>query len=150
MGFDWLPAKNYKRHYICLNCQKGLKRASKEDMKHPVDDDFSNLMNDYYATTSQTDIVKYINAAYEKIKVSCPQCKNAMKQVHYDFEVPSQRDTKSWKHLREIVQTTIDYETYIHWHRIQLQRTASNTEKYTLLIQNLEKLKKTLKVIITS
>jgi hypothetical protein len=141
MGFEWLPAKNYKRHYICLKCQKGFKRASKEDMKHPVNDDFSNLMNDYYAATSQTAIVTYINAAYEKIKVSCPQCKNEMKQVHYDFEVPSLRDTKSWKHLRATLQTTIDYETYIHWHRIQLQETPPNTSEYKLLTLNLEKLK---------
>ncbi|MBC8753512.1 hypothetical protein H2O64_02440 [Kordia sp. YSTF-M3] len=142
MGFEWLPAKNYKRHYICLKCQKGFKRASKEDIKNPVDDDFSNLMSDYYEATSQIDIVKYINAAYEKIKVSCPQCKNAMKQVHYDFEVPALRDNKSWKNLRATLLTTIDYETYIHWHRIQLQETPPNTSTYQLLTQNLEKLSK--------
>lgn len=142
MGFDWLPAKNYKRHYICLHCQKGFKRASTKDMKNPVHDDFSNLMNVYYEATPQTDIVKYINTAYEKIKVTCPECKNAMKQVHYNFEVPSQRDTKSWKHLRETVQTQIDYETYIHWHCMQLQKMSPNTPIYTLLKQNVETLEK--------
>ncbi|QHI38577.1 hypothetical protein IMCC3317_39710 [Kordia antarctica] len=140
MGFEWLPTKNYKRHYICLKCQKGFKRASKEDMKNPVNDDFSNLINEYYETASKTDIVKYINARHQKIKVSCPQCKNAMLQVHYDFEVPSQRDTKSWKHLRETLQTTIDYETYMQWHRIKLQETPPNTPEYKLLKLNLEKL----------
>jgi hypothetical protein len=103
MSFEWLPAKNYKRHYICLKYQKGFKRASKEDMKNPVNDDFSNLMNDYYETTSQIAIIKYINATHEKIKIRCPQCKNAMKQVHYNFEVPSLRDDKSWKQLRAIL-----------------------------------------------
>jgi hypothetical protein len=142
MGFDWLPAKNYKRHYICLKCQKGFKRASKEDMKNTVNDDFSNLMNDYYETTPQTDIVKYINATHQKIKVSCPQCKNEMLQVHYNFEVPSLRDTKSWKKLQATLQTTIDYETYMQWHRIKLLETTSNTSEYKLLKQNLEKLEK--------
>jgi len=143
MGFEWLPAKNYKRHYICLKCQKGFKRASKKDMKNPLNHDLSNLMEDYYDANSHIYILKYIKLAHQYIKVSCPECSNEMKQVHYDFEVPSQRDMKSWKELQATLQTTINYKTYIQWHLIKLQETTPNTTEYKLLKQNLEKLKKT-------
>ena len=101
MGFEWLTPKNYKRHYICLECQKGFKRSSKEDMKNPVSEDFSNLMNEYYHSATHQDIVKYINAKYKTLEVVCPNCQNKMLQVHYVFEVPSKRDDKSWKLLRK-------------------------------------------------
>lgn len=144
MGFDWLPAKNYKRHYICLECKKGFKRPSKKDMKNPVDSDLSNLMEDYYSSENTQDIVQYITEAYQKLNVVCPNCSNPMLQVHYNFEVSPQRDYKAWKKLRENLssKTTISYKYYVHWHKLQLQEVNKNSEKYNLLKQNLEKLKK--------
>lgn len=143
MGFDWIAAKNYKRHYICLKCQKGFKRSSKEDMKHPKSTDFSNLMNEYYESDTQQDILKYIEGRFEALKVVCPNCKNSMLQVHYNFEVPPQRDNKSWKNLQKTMSSkvVIPYDTYIEWHRLALKKVATNTDKYKLLQQNLAKLK---------
>ena len=144
MGFDWLAPKNYKRHYICLSCQKGFKRASEEDMKHPKSTDFSSLMDEYYESDTKQDIVKYINGKYQEIKVVCPNCRNSMIQVHYNFEVPPQRDNKSWKNLQKKMSSkmVIPYNIYIEWHRLELEKVTVNSEKYNLLKQNLAKLKK--------
>jgi predicted nucleic acid-binding protein len=142
MGFDWLAAKNYKRHYICLNCQKGFKRASEEDMKHSETHDFSDLMTEYYAATTKQDIVKYIQAAHQKMNVICPNCQALMLQVHYNFEVPRQRDTKSWKVLQKTMssETIIKYDTYIEWHRLELQKVVANSVEFELLKGNFVKL----------
>ncbi len=144
MGFEWIPLKNYKRHYICLKCQKGFKRASEEDRKHSKSKDLSNLMNEYYASGSQQDIVKFINASYQKMKVVCPNCRNFMLQVHYDFEVPSQRDNKSWKRLNRTMssKTILNYEIYIQWHRLEIQKVVANSVEFKNLKQNLVKLEK--------
>ena len=144
MGFDWLAPKNYKRHYICLDCQKGFKRPSKKDMKHDISEDFSNLMNEYYESEIQQDIVQYIINAYQKIKVTCPNCQSEMIQVHYNFEVPPLRDNKSWKKLRETLsgKMKINYATYMEWHRLELKKVEKNSTKYKILQQNIEKLKK--------
>lgn len=142
MGFEWVPLKNYKRHFICLKCQKGFKRSSEKDMKHPVSTDLSNLMNEYYTSASKQDIVKYIEAAYQKLKIVCPNCRNQMVQVHYDFEVPSQRDNRSWKSLRETMssKTAINYPSYIQWHHSALGKAAVGSDEFKLLKHNLEKL----------
>ena len=144
MGFEWLSPKNYKRHFICLKCQKGFKRPSERDMKHSESKDFSNLMNDYYSYETQQDIVKYIMAAHQKLKVVCPNCQNQMLQVHYDFEVPPLRDSKSWKSLQKTMlpKTIIDYETYIHWHRLELKKVAAGSVEFKMREQNLVKLEK--------
>jgi len=144
MGFDWIAPKNYKRHYICLKCQKGFKRPSVQDMKYAKFTDFSNLMNEYYDSDTKQDIIKYINGRFEELKVVCPNCQNNMLQVHYNFEVPSQRDSKSWKKLQQTLSSkmVISYDTYIEWHRLALEKVAVNSEKYKLLQQNLAKLKK--------
>ena len=146
MGFDWLSPKNYKRHYICLKCQKGFKRPSKQDMKYSKSTDFSNLMNEYYTSDTKQDIVKYIDARFETLKVICPNCRNKMLQVHYNFEVPPQRDNKSWKNLRETMSSkrTIPYDTYIEWHRLELAKVVANSEKHKILKQNLAKLERIL------
>ena len=104
--------------------------------------DLSDLMSDYYASDSQQDIVKYINTAYQKLKVICPNCQNSMLQVHYDFEVPAQRDNKSWKLIqkRMFPKTVLDYRTYIQWHRLELQKAEKNTTRFKVLKQNLGKL----------
>lgn len=143
MGFDWIAPKNYKRHYICLKCQKGFKRPSKEDMKHPKSTDFSNLMNEYYDSDRKQDIIKYIEIRFQKLKVICPNCQNNMLQVHYNFETPSQRDNKSWKSLQKTLssKTVIPYDTYIEWHRLELQKVVVNSAEHSLLKQNLAKLK---------
>lgn len=144
MGFEWIPLKNYKRHYICLKCQKGFKRPSEEDMKQPKSTDLSNLMNEYYTSHTQQDIVKYINVAHEKIKVVCPNCQNQMMQVHYDFEVPPQRDHKSWKNLQETMpsKNAIKYDTYIQWHHLELQKVVAKSIEFKVLKQNLAKLER--------
>jgi len=144
MGFEWLPAKNYKRHYICLKCKKGFKRPSEADMKHSVSTDFSDLMNEYYANDIQQDIIKYIDAAYRTLKVVCPNCQNSMLQVDYNFKVPPQRDKKSWKILQErfFSSPVIHYKVYVEWHRIALQKVVSNSIEYKKLKQNLEKLER--------
>ena len=143
MGFEWIPIKNYKRHYICLDCQKGFKRPSEKDMKNSESTDFSNLMNEYYATEAKQDIVKYIQKTYEKIKVVCPNCQNNMLQVPYTFEVPKQQDKKSWKTIQETwsSKTIINYNSYIHWHQLELQKITPNSTTHKLLTQNIEKLK---------
>lgn len=75
MGFEWLTNKPYKRHYICLNCRKGFKRPSKEDI---------------------------ISAeSKESYQPTCPQCQQHMIQVDYTFKVPKQRDKKAWKELEK-------------------------------------------------
>jgi DNA-directed RNA polymerase subunit RPC12/RpoP len=142
MGFEWIASKNYKRHYICLKCQKGFKRPSQEDMKHSDATDLSDLMTKYYASDTLQDIVKYICVAHQKLKVACPNCQFQLLQVHYDFEVPRQRDTKSWKNLQKTMSTKIliNYETYIHWHRLELQKVVANSVKFKLLTQNVAKL----------
>lgn len=143
MGFEWIASKNYKRHFICLKCQKGFKRPSEEDMKHSESANFSSLMNDYYTSGVHQDIVKYIKAAHEKVTVICPNCQNKMLQVQYDFEVPPQRDTKSWKSIRKSMQskTVIDYDTYVHWHLLELGKVVAASSEFEKLNQNLEKLK---------
>ncbi|NOQ73899.1 MAG: hypothetical protein GQ574_17965 [Crocinitomix sp.] len=144
MGFEWVTLKNYKRHYVCLTCQKGFKRPSEEDMKHPKSKDLSDLMNEYYTSGTQQDIVKYIKASYQKLKVVCPNCKNLMLQVHYDFEVPPQRDKKSWKSLQKTMypKTDLKYDTYIQWHHLELKKVVANSIKFKTLTQNLAKLEK--------
>ena len=144
MGFEWVPLKNYKRHYICLKCQKGFKRPSEEDMKHSKSTDFSDLMDEYYASGTQQDIVKYINVSHQKMKVVCPNCQYLMLQVHYDFEVPPQRDKKSWKTLQKTMKskTTLKYDTYIQWHHLALQKVVANSVKFKILKQNLTKLER--------
>ncbi len=143
MGFEWLQKKNYKRHYICLRCQKGFKRPSIKEMKHAENQDFSNLMNEYYQESIEQDIVKYINDRYQALRVICPHCQNQMLQVAYDFEVPSMRDNKSWEQLRKVMhpKTIIDYNTYIIWHQLELQKAKRKTARFKLLKVNLEKLK---------
>lgn len=144
MGFDWIVLKNYKRHYICLKCQKGFKRPSEKDMKHPKSTNFSTLMSQYYTSDMQQDIVKYIDAAHQKMKVICPNCENLMLQVHYNFEVPPQRDSKSWKKLQKTMtsEIIINYNTYIGWHHLELDKVAVDSIKYKLLKQNIVKLEK--------
>ena len=144
MGFDWLVHKNYKRHYICLKCQKGFKRPSEEDMKHSNATDLSNLMNEYYASGTEQDIVKYIYAAHQKMNVVCPNCQGLMLQVHYNFEVPPQRDNKSWKTLQKTMSSEIEinYDNHIQWHHLALQKEVANSIKFKLLKQNLATLEK--------
>ena len=144
MGFDWLAPKNYKRHFICLGCQKGFKRPSEKDMKHAPSSDLSNLMDDYYASDSGQDIVKFIETAYQKLEVVCPHCGNQMLQVHYNFEVPPQRDQASWKKLRHSMQpkTEIKYDGYIQWHRLAIQREEARSARIKVLTQNLAQLEK--------
>ena len=101
MGFEWLPKKNYKQHYICLECKKGFKKPSFKDIKNVKSSDFSNLMKDYYALKNRNDILIWVKEAYNNLKVICPNCKNNMIKVHYDFEVPSMKDNKSWKRLQK-------------------------------------------------
>jgi len=144
MGFEWLSIKNYKKHYICLKCQKGFKRASKQDMKHPKPEDLSKIMEEYYSSDNQQGIVQYIDSRYQELKVICPHCQNKMLQMHYDFEVPRQRDTKSWQALRERLssQTLINYDRFIQWHRLALQKAKRNSERQKMLKQNLAKLER--------
>lgn len=144
MGFEWVPQKNYKRHFICLNCQKGFKQASEKDRKHSKSIDISDLMNEYYASETETNILNYIYTAHQKTKVVCPNCQCMMVQVHYDFEIPAQTDNKSWKTLQKEMstKTTIKYETYIHWHQLELKKEDKNTLKFKLLKQNLDTLEK--------
>lgn len=143
MGFDWLAAKNYKKHYICLNCQKGFRRASEEDMKHSKTRDFSDLMTEYYAATTKQDIIKYTQAAHQKMNIVCPNCQALMLQVDYNFEVPRQRDTKSWKVLQKTMSSEIiiKYDTYIEWHRLELQKVVASSVEFKLLKGNLLKLR---------
>ncbi|MEM7102912.1 MAG: hypothetical protein AAF502_07285 [Bacteroidota bacterium] len=144
MGFEWLPAKKYKRHYICLNCQKGFKRPPEKDMKNPEANNLSNLMSDYYSSGKHQDLIEYINDANQKTKATCPHCKNAMIQVHYDFEVPPQRDSRAWKKLQASMagKANIKYDTFINWHRLELKQPAVSKAKSNLLKQNLAKLER--------
>ncbi|MEL7146815.1 MAG: hypothetical protein AAFO69_10635 [Bacteroidota bacterium] len=74
MGFEWIPPDQYyKKHFICLKCQKGFKRASDLEIK---------------------DLLKAKEA-------TCPQCGTPMTQVDYNFEVPSTNKDKQWKKLRQ-------------------------------------------------
>lgn len=75
MGFEWIESKPYKRHYICLKCQKGFKRSSEKDLVS------SESKKNYQPT--------------------CPQCQLKMIQVPYTFEVPKKKDKKAWKKLEE-------------------------------------------------
>lgn len=76
MGFEWLADDPYyKRHFICLPCKKGFKRASTLEIKNA-----QNLQNE---------------------RVNCPQCRKKMIQVPYTFEVPPKRDQKAWKQLAQ-------------------------------------------------
>lgn len=144
MGFDWVPQKKYKRHYICLKCRKGFKRPSEKEMKDSSSKDFSNLMEEFYMSYNQQDIVKYIKNKYQEIKVTCPNCQNGMLQVHYNFEVPAQRDSKSWQKIQKTLspKTVINYKTYIQWHLLALQKTVAKSPEHKLLKQNLLKLEK--------
>ena len=143
MGFDWLSPKNYKRHYICLECQKGFKRPSEKDMKHSEQFDLSNLMNEYYVSEGEQDILKYISASHKKLNVVCPNCQGQMLQVHYNFEVPPQRDKNSWKSLQKEMssKTSIKYDVYINWHLQELTNADKHSPIFKRLKQNLSKLK---------
>ncbi|MFK7797458.1 MAG: hypothetical protein AB8E82_08385 [Aureispira sp.] len=124
MGFEWLPAKNYKKHYICLHCQKGFKRASDEDRKHKrAKENIHSLMETYYASNQRLNIVQYIDAVHIQQQEFCPQCQEAMIQVSYVFEVPRQRNQRAWNALKERLGTKqmLDYQRYIHWHEMQLK-----------------------------
>ena len=69
-----------------------------------------------------------------------------MIQVSYAFEVPKQRDSKVWKELRKGLdgKTSPNFETYIHWHRLQLQLQGGNNDQILRrrIKLNLEKLEK--------
>lgn len=142
MGFDWLPAKNYKRHFICLNCQKGFKKTSEKDLKNSEFFDVYSLMNQYYSSEKEQDIVQFIEVAYQKLKVVCPNCKNKMLQVHYNFEVPSKNDSKSWKTLKKEMQhkMTINFDVYLQWHQSELKKQTTSSDKIKALKENLAKL----------
>lgn len=138
MGFEWLPAKNYKRHYICLDCQKGYKRPSKEDMKEEEKGTVPhNLMELYYASDRKEDILQYIHATYQNHKVPCPQCQQPMLEVSYVFKVPKQRDNKTWKELKTYFgnKAKPNYERYIKWHQWQLDRKEKAYQSLLPLIQ---------------
>lgn len=144
MSFDWIASKNYKRHYICLDCQKGFKRPSKKDMKHPKNTDLSDLMEKFYSSEEEQDIIAYIKTAHQQLKVVCPNCRNQMIQVHYNFEVPSQRDNKSWNKIKKdmVSKTMIDYTTYISWHKLELKTITKDSAKFENIQLNLSKLVK--------
>ncbi len=142
MGFSWIPFKNYKRHYICLQCRKGFKRPSKKDMKNPENDNLSNLMDKYYASESKEDIILYVNKAHQKLKATCPNCQHQMIQVHYDFEVPPQRKDKTWAEIKERFSSKlkIEYAIYIQWHILELKKVESGSKESEMLRINLKKL----------
>lgn len=142
MGFDWVAPKNYKRHYICLDCQKGFKRPSKKDMKHEESADLSDLMERYYALETRQDIIEYIDLAYQNIKAVCPNCGNHMLQVHYNFEVPPHRDDRAWKKLRSTMsdKTKVSYNVPIQWHYLALKKEVEHAVETTELKENLAKL----------
>ena len=144
MGFDKIPVKNYKRHFICFQCQKGFKRPSENDLVHSGATDLSEIMNAYYDSDSKVDIVKYIEDAYQKIKAVCPNCKAAMVQVDYNFEVPPLRDNKAWKLLQQQMSSTIDisYDVYLHWHKLALEEPQLKPNKRQMLECNVTKLEK--------
>jgi len=144
MGFEWLPGKNYKRHFICLECQKGFKRASEKDLKNKKSIDLFGLMDKYYSSDSTIDIIKFIEKEHGKLKVTCPNCRNEMIQVHYDFEIPSHRDNKSWKTLKKRYLNTgeINYNIYIQWHITKLKEVSSKSEASVALSENLNKLQR--------
>lgn len=142
MGFDWINPKNYKTHYICLDCQKGFKRSNSKELKHQPNTDFSSLMEDFYEQASEQDIIAYIQKAYDTLKVKCPNCSNQMVEMHYNFEVPPQRDNKAWKEirLRYANKLLIPFENYIHWHELRIRATDNCPERQKLLAKNLKKL----------
>ncbi len=143
MGFDWIPSKNYKRHYICLNCKKGFKKPAITDVKHAKYTDYSSLMDTYYRASLDRDIIRYIQDAIIKAKVVCPNCGGNMLQVDYNFKVPAQRDIKYWNKLEKSLTAKgkITLNTFIQWHILELQKVAVNTTKQIVLKANLEKLK---------
>ncbi len=61
-----------------------------------------------------------------------------MLQVHYNFEVPPQRDNKSWKNLQKTLSSkiVISYDTYIEWHRLELEKVVVNSVEYKTLKLN--------------
>ncbi|MEL6675777.1 MAG: hypothetical protein AAFR61_26455 [Bacteroidota bacterium] len=118
-------------------------------MKHEASVDLSHLMEEYYQSSSEQDIVAYIEEQFEVLKVVCPHCQSQMIQVHYDFEVPARRDTKAWEKLSVALQskTEIDYTTYIIWHKQKIRREGRKSPQFTLLQQNLEELEKAQEVV---
>lgn len=142
MGFEWIPRKNYKRHYICLACQKGFKRPSEKDLKFSESIDLSDLMPDYYASHSEEDLVQYITDAHHKLKPTCPNCEALLLEVDYTFEVPPLRDAAAWKMLRKRLSTKsiLDVTVYTQWHRIEMEKVAANSAEYKQLQANLQKL----------
>lgn len=138
MGFEWLPVKNYKRHYICLDCQKGYKRPSKKDMKEEERGAIPyNLMELYYNSDKKQDIVQYIREVYQEHKVTCPQCQKPMLQVSYVFKVPKQRDNKAWKDLKTYFgdKARPNYGRYIKWHQLHLDKKVKEYQPLLPLIQ---------------
>lgn len=138
MGFEWLPVKNYKRHYICLDCQKGYKRPSKEDMREEEREAVPyNLMELYYNSDRKKDIVQYIQAVHQEHKVPCPQCQKTMLQVSYVFKVPRQMDNKAWRDLRTYFGEKVEpnYERYIKWHQLHLDKKEKAYQHLLPLIQ---------------
>lgn len=61
-----------------------------------------------------------------------------MLQVHYNFEVTPQRDNKSWKNLQKTLSSkmVIPYDTYIEWHRLELEKVVVNSVEYKTLKSN--------------
>ena len=139
MGFDWIAPKNYKRHFICLPCQKGFKRSSEKDMINDTSIDIPTLLEKYYQTEEKMDILRFIMNALDKAKVACPNCRGEMVLVHYNFEVPPFRDKKAWQTLRDqySTKTHAPLTPYIHWHRQALQEANLSTDKHNKIKQNL-------------
>lgn len=145
MGFEWLTHKKYKRHYICLHCQKGFKRPPLSDMKEEEFFELSVSMEDFYASNSSTDLLEYITHASVKTKPVCPQCKGGLRPVPYIFEVPSKNKKKNWKDLEARFNhkdSSELYEAFYYWHLNALTKTDTHSALGKKLRANKERIEK--------
>ena len=74
----------YKQIYACFPCRKVFKQTSK------------------YELTEE---------GWNKIKHSCPQCGEGMKEMGHDFKAPKQTDVKQWKKVEILYQHGFTYHS---------------------------------------
>ncbi|MBW5466874.1 hypothetical protein GPJ61_03155 [Brevibacillus formosus] len=74
----------YKQIYACFPCRKVFKQTSKYEMTEEE---------------------------WNKIKHSCPQCGEGMKDMGYDFKAPKQTDVKQWKKVEILYEHGFTYHS---------------------------------------
>ena len=78
----------YKQHYACFDCRKAFKRYPDSDLADHV-----------------------IRERAEDAPVPCPDCKQPMHCMGYDFEAPKKSDVKQWAKVALLYENGFAYHS---------------------------------------